>query len=246
MNFSGKVVLITGGSRGIGSSIAKEFAKLGGTTIISYRSNDAAAEKTIKEIRDLGGYALSYKGDVSNYSFCKNMIEDILKRFGKIDVLVNNAGISKIGLFMDMTEEDFDSIISTNLKGVFNTCHNAVKDMIKRKQGCIINISSIWGEVGASCEVLYSASKGAINSFTKALGKELAASGIRVNAVQPGVINTEMNNWLSEEEKKDLEEEIPMMRFGDGEDIAKLVTFLASEDSKYITSQVITVDGGYI
>lgn len=246
MNFNGKVILITGGSRGIGNSIAKEFARLGGTVIINYRYNDEAAKQTLKEIQAFGGYAASIKGDVSSYSFTKDMIEGILDKFGKIDVLINNAGISKIGLFIDMQEEDFDNIINTNLKGVFNTCHSVAKHMIDRRQGSIINISSIWGEVGASCEVLYSASKGGINSFTKALGKELAPSGIRVNAVQPGVINTEMNKWLTKEEKKDLEGEIPMMRFGEGDDIAKITVFLASEDSKYITSQIMTVDGGYI
>ncbi|KYH29224.1 MULTISPECIES: elongation factor P 5-aminopentanone reductase [Clostridium] len=246
MNFNGKVILITGGSRGIGKSISKEFAKLGGNVIINYVHNDAAAEKTLEEIRAFGGYAISIKGDISNYNFAKDMVEKVLNKFGKIDVLVNNAGISKVGLFIDMKEEDFDDIINTNLKGVFNTCHNVAKHMICRKQGTIINISSIWGEVGASCEVLYSASKGGINSFTKALGKELASSGVRVNAIQPGVINTEMNKWLTEEERKELESEIPMMRFGEGEDIAKITTFLASEDSKYITSQIITVDGGYL
>ncbi|MFU0824670.1 elongation factor P 5-aminopentanone reductase [Clostridium sp.] len=246
MNFNGKVILITGGSRGIGKSISKEFAKLGGNVIINYVHNDAAAEETLEEIRAFGGYAISIKGDISNYNFTKDMVEKVLNKFGKIDVLVNNAGISKVGLFIDMKEEDFDNIMNTNLKGVFNTCHNVVKHMIYRKQGSIINISSIWGEAGASCEVLYSASKGGINSFTKALGKELASSGVRVNAVQPGVINTEMNKWLTKEERKDLESDIPMMKFGEGEDIAKITTFLASEDSKYITSQIITVDGGYL
>lgn len=246
MDFAGKVVLITGGSRGIGKSIAVEFAKLGATVVINYKSNDNAVEETLCDIKSLGGYAVAIKGDISDYKFVKNMIDDIINKFGKIDVLVNNAGISKIGLFIDMEEEDFDDIIGTNLKGIFNTCHNVSKYMLKKRKGNIINISSIWGGVGASCEVLYSASKGGVNSFTKALGKELAASGIRVNAVQPGVIDTEMNKWLSKEEKDSLIEEIPMMKFGKGEDIAKLVTYLASDNAKYITAQVITVDGGYV
>lgn len=246
MDFKGKVVLITGGSRGIGKSIAVEFAKLGAAVVINYKSNDNAAEKTICDIKSLGGYAVAIKGDINDYNFVKTMIDDIINKFGKIDVLVNNAGISKIGLFIDMEEDDFDDIIGTNLKGIFNTCHNVSKYMLKERKGNIINISSIWGGVGASCEVLYSASKGGVNSFTKALGKELAASGIRVNAVQPGVIDTEMNKWLSKEEKDSLIEEIPMMKFGEGEDVAKLVTYLASENAKYITAQVITVDGGYV
>lgn len=246
MDFSGKVVLITGGSRGIGRSIAQEFSKLGASIIINYKENDVAAEEIVQEIKAEGGYAISIKGDVSSYKSCKDMIGDIINRFGKIDILVNNAGISKLGLFIDMNEEDFDNIIGTNLKGIFNTCHNVAKYMLEKRSGSIINISSMWGQVGAACEVLYSASKGGVNSFTRALGKELASSGIRVNAIQPGAIETEMNSWMSKDEKKALEEEIPMMRFGKGEDVAKLAVFLASEEAKYITSQVMTVDGGYL
>lgn len=246
MKFKGKIVLITGGSRGIGRSIAKEFSRLGASIIINYKNNDIAAEKTLEDIKAMGGYAISIKGDISSYEFTNKMIKDIIHRFGRIDVLVNNAAVSKVGLFIDMKEEDFDSLIDTNLKGIFNTCHNAVKYMLEKRSGSIINISSMWGQVGASCEVLYSASKGGVNSFTRALGKELATSGIRVNAIQPGVIDTEMNRWMSSEEKKALEEEIPMMKFGEGEDIAKLAVFLASNESKYITSQIITVDGGYL
>ncbi|KGM94760.1 short-chain dehydrogenase [Clostridium novyi A str. 4552] len=246
MKFTGKSVLITGGSRGIGKAIALEFARKGASVIINYKNNDKAAEETLKEIKESGGYGDSIKGDVSSYSFSREMIEYVVNKFGKIDVLVNNAGISKVGLFMDMTEEDFDSMVDTNLKGVFNTCHNAIKYMIKNKSGSIINISSIWGGVGASCEVIYSASKGGINSFTKALGKEVASCGIRVNAIEPGVIDTEMNQWMSKEERTALEEEIPMMKFGCGSDIGKMAVFLASDDSKYMTSQVVTIDGGYL
>ncbi|KEI01761.1 SDR family oxidoreductase [Clostridium botulinum] len=246
MNFVGKVVLVTGASRGIGKAIALEFAKLGASVIINYKNDDKAAEETLKEIKDNGGYSIAIKGDVSSYIFTNKMIKEIIDKFGKIDVLVNNAGISKVGLFIDMKEEEFDNIININLKGVFNTCHNVAKYMISQRSGSIINISSIWGGVGASCEVIYSASKGGINSFTKALGKEFASSGIRVNAIEPGVIDTEMNRWMSQEERSKLEEEIPMMRFGNGSDIGKLATFLASEQSTYITAQVITVDGGYL
>lgn len=246
MDFKGKVVLITGGSRGIGRSIAEEFGRLGATVIINYKNNDRAANGTLSCIRGLGGYATSIKGDVSDYIFVKDMIESIVKKFGKIDVLVNNAGISKVGLFIDMEEGDFDNIINTNLKSMFNCCHHAAKYMLEKKSGSIVNISSMWGQVGASCEVIYSASKGAVNSFTKALGKELGSSGIRVNAIQPGVIDTEMNSWMSKEERESIEMEIPMMKFGSGEDIARLAAFLASDSAKYITAQVVTVDGGYI
>lgn len=246
MDFKGKVVLITGASRGIGKSIAEEFAKKGAAIIVNYNNNDEAANNTLIAIEKLGAYGFSIKGDVSSYGCAKSIVEDVIKKFGKIDVLVNNAGISKVGLFIDMEEEDFDNVINTNLKGVFNISHNAVKYMLQKKSGSIINISSMWGQVGASCEAIYSASKGGINAFTKALGKELGPSGIRVNAIQPGVIDTEMNSWMSKEEKESIENEIPLMTFGAGEDIGKLAVFLASDEAKYITAQVITVDGGYI
>ena len=244
MNLNGKVALVTGGTRGIGKGIAIELAKAGACVIINYKSNDKAAEKTLEELRGLGAYALKIKGDVSDYGFSKQMIETTIGKLGKIDILVNNAGISKVGLFMDALPEEWDNILNVNLMGTINCSHNAVKEMIKQKSGSIINISSMWGNVGASCEVIYSASKGAINAFTKSLAKELAPSNIRVNAIAPGVIDTEMNGWLSAEDRKSLVEEIPMMKFGEVDDIGNLVTFLASEKSKYMTGQVITIDGG--
>ena len=246
MNLKGKVAIVTGASRGIGKGIAIELAKAGACVVINYKSNDKAAEKTLKEIRELGAYALKIKGDISDYEFSKHLIKITVEKLGKIDILINNAGISKVGLFMDVSPEEWDNIINVNLKGTINCSHNAVKEMIKQKSGSIINISSMWGSVGASCEVIYSASKGAINSFTKALAKELAPSNIRVNAIAPGVIDTEMNSWLSSEERKSLASEIPMMKFGEVQDVGMLVTFLASENSKYITGQVITIDGGMI
>ncbi|MFD3156278.1 elongation factor P 5-aminopentanone reductase [Haloimpatiens sp. FM7330] len=246
MDLGGKVALVTGASRGIGRSIALELAKNGTSVILNYRKDDEGANETLELIKKLGGYGTLYKTDISDYSSCKNMIDDIIKKFGKIDILINNAGISKIGLFMDMSEEDFNEIMNINFKGVFNCCHNAVKYMIERKSGVMINISSIWGNVGASCEVLYSASKGAINSFTRALAKELAPSNIRVNAIAPGVIDTDMNKCFSNEEREEIQQEIPMMRFGEGEDIAKLAVFLCGEGSKYITGQIVTVDGGML
>ncbi|MCJ7691348.1 MAG: SDR family oxidoreductase [Clostridiaceae bacterium] len=244
MNLKGKVAIVTGASRGIGKGIAIELAKAGACVVINYKNNDKAAEETLQEISNLGVYAIKIKGDVSDYEFSKRMIKTTLEKLGKIDILVNNAGISKIGLFMDEEPEEWDNIINVNLKGTINCSHNVVKEMIKQKSGSIINISSMWGNVGASCEVIYSASKGAINSFTKALAKELAPSNIRVNAIAPGVIDTEMNSWLSEEERKYLVSEIPMLKFGEVSDVGMLVTFLASENSKYITGQVISIDGG--
>jgi len=246
MNLKGKVAIVTGASRGIGRGIAIELAKDGACVVINYKSNDEAAEKTFQEIRELGSYALKIKGDVSNYEFSKEMIKTTVEKLGKIDILINNAGISKVGLFMDATPDEWDNIINVNLKGTINCSHNAMQEMIKQKSGSIINISSMWGNVGASCEVVYSASKGAINAFTKALAKELAPSNIRVNAIAPGVIDTEMNDWLSIDERKALVNEIPMMKFGEVSDVGMLVTFLASEKSKYITGQVITIDGGML
>lgn len=242
----GKVAVITGASRGIGRSIAIELAKAGASIIVNYKNNEEAAKNTLEIIKSLGSFGILVKADVSIYNEAKFLIDKAIENFGKIDILVNNAGISKIGLFIDMNEKEWDNIIDINLKGVMNGSHNALKYMVSQKSGTIINISSMWGNVGASCEAVYSATKGAVNLFTKALAKEMAPSNIRINAVAPGVIDTEMNNCLSVNEKKELEEEIPIGRFGEGEDIGKTVVFLASEASKYITGQVITVDGGMI
>ncbi len=244
MNLKGKVAIVTGASRGIGKGIALELAKAGASVVINYKSNDEAAENTLQEIRELGVYALKIKGDVSDYEFSKRMIQTTLEKLGKIDILINNAGISKVGLFMDAVPEEWDNIINVNLKGAINCSHNVIKEMIKQKSGNIVNISSMWGNVGASCEVIYSASKGAINSFTKALAKELAPSNIRINAIAPGVIDTEMNSWLTGEERRSLASEIPMMKFGEVCDVGMLAVFLASENSKYLTGQVISIDGG--
>ncbi|MCR3759501.1 SDR family oxidoreductase [Clostridium felsineum] len=242
----GKVALITGASRGIGRSIAEEMAKNGVEIIINYKTDESGAMNTLRTIRGTGGIAEVYKCDITSYNDVKKMFQFIIDKFGKIDLLVNNAGISKIGLFMDMREEDYNEVMDSDFRGVFNCTSLAVKYMLERKTGSIINISSIWGNVGASCEVLYSAAKGAVNSFTKALGKELAPSGIRVNAISPGVIDTKMNQCFSKEERNSLESEIPMCRFGETPEIAKTVVFLASEQASYITSQVITVDGGML
>lgn len=243
---SGKVVLITGASRGIGKAIALRFAEEGASVIINYKKSHVEAEEVKSTIEELGGYAFLLQGDVSSYTTCSNMMKTIIDKFGKIDILINNAAVSQIGLFYDCTEEAFDNIINTNLKGVFNLTHNAVKHMLLKGNGVVINISSMWGEVGASCEVIYSASKGGINAFTKSLGKELAPSNIRVNAISPGVIETSMNSWLSEEEKEDLVSEIPMMRMGLPKEIANLAVFLASDQCAYMTGQILRVDGGFI
>lgn len=243
-NLKGKVAIVTGASRGIGRSIALELVKAGANVVLNYKSNEKEVNKTLEYIKDLNGFAIAVKADVSIYKEAKLLVDKALESLGKVDILINNAGISKISLFMDMNEDEWNQIIDVNLKGTINCSHNIVKHMISRKCGCIVNISSMWGNIGASCETIYSATKGAVNLFTKALAKELAPSNIRVNAIAPGVIDTEMNNWLSEEEKKDLESEIPMGEFGRGQDIGKAVLFLCGEESKYITGQILTVDGG--
>lgn len=246
MSLSGKVVLITGASRGIGRSIAVEFAKEGAALALNYSRDEEGINKTLEDVKSFGVYAEKFKADVSKYNDIQGMIKNVAESFGRIDVLVNNAGISKLGLFIDMNEEDWNEIIDVNIKGMLNCSHAALKYMLQRKSGCIINISSIWGNCGASCEVLYSATKGGVNTFTRALAKEMGPSGIRVNAIAPGVINTSMNDFLNNDEKSDLKEQIPLMRFGEGKDVARLAVFLASGDANYITGQVITIDGGLL
>lgn len=245
-NLGGKVALVTGASRGIGSGIALELSRLGANVVINYSKDEEGALSILDMVKSQGGYGIAIKGDISKYEDARNLVEETIKTFGRLDILVNNAGISKVGLFMDQSPEEINKIMDINLKGTVNVTHCAINHLLRGTRASIINISSIWGNVGASCEVLYSLTKGGINTFTKALAKELAPSGVRVNAVAPGVINTSMNQWLSEEDRDLLEEEIPMGRFGDVSEVAKAVTFLCSEDSSYITGQVITVDGGML
>lgn len=246
MDLSGKVCIVTGASGTIGREIAVEISRAGGSVVINYNNHIEGAECTLRRIKDAGGYGTIIQCDVRSFTSVKIFTDKVISEFGKIDVLVNNAGISKNGLFIDMNEDVWDNIIDTNLKGVYNCTYNVLEHMVKNKCGSIINISSIWGEKGASCEVIYSAAKGGVNAFTKALARELGPSNIRVNAIAPGVIDTSMNSFLNCEEKEELRQEIPLMHFGEGKDIGKLAAFLACDDSKYITGQIITVDGGFI
>lgn len=241
----GKVAIITGSSRGIGRAIAIEFAKEGASIVINYSKDEKGAEKTLEIVKQIGVSAIIVKSDVSSYQEGKELINKTIFHFGKLDILVNNAAISAVGIFLDSDKESIDAMINTNLTGPVYLTKHALKYLLE-STGKVINISSMWGEVGASCEVLYSASKGGINLFTKALAKEVAPSGIRVNAIAPGVIDTTMNSFLSEDERIELEEEIPLGRFGRAEEIAKTAVFLASDDSSYITGQVIRVDGSII
>ena len=242
----GKVALVTGASRGIGKAIAKELAQNGASVIINYSKDDEGANSTLKEIRELGGYAKVIKKDISIKDQCEELIKEIIETFGKIDILINNAAKSEVGLFMDVDDKSFEKLINTNLLAPMYLSKYALNYMISKGCGNIINISSIWGEAGASCEVVYTTTKGGLNLFTKSLSKEVAPFGIRVNSIAPGVINTEMNNFLSEEEKNQLIDEIPMNRFGDVKEIAKAVVFLCKDDCKYLTGQIIRIDGGFL
>ena len=239
-----KTILITGASRGIGHALALAYAKKQYNLVICGR-NSRTLENTADEIRLLGADCLAVTCDVGKYEEVKALFDRISERFGNIDVLINNAGISHIGLLQDMSIDDWNNIINTNLSSVFSTCKLAIPDMIRNHSGSIINISSVWGVCGASCEVAYSATKGGINAFTKALAKELAPSGINVNAIACGVIDTDMNRCFSDEERQNIIEEIPAVRMGSPDEVASLALSI-SEGSNYLTGQIIILDGGYI
>ncbi|MFR9290707.1 MAG: SDR family oxidoreductase, partial [Clostridium paraputrificum] len=226
----GKVAIITGASRGIGRAIAIELGKEGASVVINYSKDEEGAKETLEALRELGVVAYAIKRDVSSFEGAEEIINKTLEHFGKVDIVVNNAARSTLGLFMDATREDIEGLISTNLLGAMYLTKLAIPHMLG-KGGAVLNISSMWGEVGASCEVLYSTSKGGLNLFTKALAKEMAPSNVRVNAIAPGVIDTKMNSFLSQEEREELENEIPVGRFGLPEEIGKTAVFLCSDDS---------------
>ena len=239
-----KTVLITGSSRGIGKAIATAFAIEGYNVAITCKTSVNELKMTYNELLNFTPGVLAISGDLSDYSTAKNTIDNIINEFGNIDILINNAGVSYVGPFNEMMPHQWKSVMDNNLTTVFNCTHLAIKNMIKEKKGNIINISSMWGNMGASCEAVYSASKGAINSFTKSMAKELAPSKIRVNAIACGAIDTEMNNFLSVEEKYDFMHQIPLGRFGTPDEVAKLALYLAESDSDYITGQIFNIDGG--
>lgn len=239
-NIVDKVVVVTGGSRGIGAEIVKLLAKLGYKVILNYNKSESYAQDVQKELNNVE----IFKADVSKKEEAQALINFAIKKYGKIDVLINNAGISQTKLFTETTDEEWNNVINTNLNSAFFCSREAVKNMIHNKNGLIINISSIWGITGASCEVAYSTSKAALNGFTKALAKELGPSNIRVNAIAPGIINTEMNGYLNEEELENIKEEIPLERIGEAIDIAKCVKWLIEDN--YTTGQIISINGGWI
>lgn len=239
-----KIILITGASRGIGRDIAKTLAKNSNNMVIAnYNKSEKEAIELKEGLKSEGIDIEIIKADVSKRNEAKEMVQEVLNKYGKIDVLINNAGISQYKLFNDITDEEWDNIINTNLKSAFMVTQEAVRNMINNKEGCIINISSIWGVAGASMEVAYSTSKAGLIGLTKSLAKELGPSNIRVNAIAPGIINTGMNNRFSKDELQSIKDEIPLEKIGNTADITKCVKWLI-EDS-YTTGQVISINGGW-
>ena len=235
-----KVVLITGASRGIGRDIAEKLAQKGYQVIANYNRSEEKA----KELKSKYANIDIYKADVSKREEVHNMIKSILEKYKKIDVLINNAGISLTGLFTDVTDEEWNKIINNDLYSVFCTTPEVLTNMIMRKEGCIINISSIWGIVGSSCESIYSVAKAGVDGMTKSLAKELGPSNIRVNSIAPGIIDTEMNNCYSAEEIEAIKEEIPLERIGKKSDISKCIEWLIEDE--YTTGQIISINGGWV
>ena len=241
-----KVALITGSSRGIGKQIAIKFAKNGYNIVVNYVNKNEDVEKTIEELKQLGVEILEAQGDISNYEQSEKIVNLVIEKFGQIDVLVNNAGITKDMLIMRMKKEDFTKVIDVNLVGTFNITKNVIPHMMKKRTGRIINISSVVGISGNAGQCNYAASKAGIIGFTKSLAKELASRNILVNAVAPGFIETNMTDVLQENVKEEIKKQIPLKRIGKAEDVANAVYFLTSEESSYITGQVLQVDGGML
>ena len=234
------VILITGASRGIGREIARKLAQDGNMVIANYNKSEEQANTLKQESNNIE----IYKANVSKREEVHKMVTDVVEKYGKIDVLINNAGISEEKMFIDVTDNDWNKIINNNLYSVFCTTQEVLHSMVKRKSGCIINISSVWGLVGASCESIYSVSKAGIDAITKSLAKELGPSGIRVNSIAPGIIDTDMNKNLSKQEIEDIKNEIPLEKIGRTVDIAKCVEWLINDE--YTTGQIISINGGWI
>ncbi len=243
-NLKDKVAIVTGGSRGIGRAIAKILASSGCSVVITYKSSSAQAQAVVDEISGEGSKALAIQSDSAKFEDAQRVVDEVLKNFGKIDILINNAGITRDNLFIRMTESEWDDVIDTNLKGVFNFTKAVIKHMLSQRSGKIINIASVVGLIGNPGQANYAASKAGIIGFTKALAKEVASRNIQVNVVAPGYVETEMTGKLTDEQKKRLFELIPAKRIAKPEEIAYVVKFLASPEADYITGQVIIVDGG--
>ena len=241
-----KAVLITGASRGIGRAAAELFARRGYGVLINYRQDAGAAHELEKQLLDSGADALAVQADVAQEDQVLRMMEMAVKRFGFIDVLVNNAGIASQKLFTALTTEEWRRMMAVHVDGTFHCCREVLPAMIREKRGAIVNVASIWGLSGASCEVAYSTAKAAVIGMTKALAREVGPSGVRVNCVAPGVIDTRMMDEHSDETKAALAEETPLGRIGTAQEAAQAIAYLASEEASFITGQVLTVDGGFI
>ena len=241
---TGKIALVTGAGRGIGAEIARTFAREGAAVIINYNGSKERAEKVAAEIIAAGGNAETYQCNVADDAACKEMIDTCIKSYGRIDILVNNAGITRDDLLMRMSEEDFDTVMDTNLKGTFHTIRHMSRYFLKQKSGKIINMSSVSGILGNAGQANYSASKAGVIGLTKSVARELASRRINVNAIAPGFIATDMTDAMTEEAKEKIAESIPFKRIGQPEEIAEMALFLASDKSDYITGQVFAVDGG--
>lgn len=242
-NIVHKAVLVTGGSRGIGAEIVKMLAKENYSIVLNYNHSEKQAIQIQEELQKQGKQIAIFQADVSKREAVKKLIQFTINTFGTIDVLINNAGIAQEKLFTDITDNDWNTMLNTNLNSVFYCTQEALPEMIRKKEGCIINISSIWGITGSSCEVAYSTAKAGINGMTKALAKELGPSNIRVNAIAPGIIDTSMNEYLTKEEKQVIEQEIPLEKVGKTIDIARCVKWLMEDE--YTTGQIISINGGW-
>lgn len=239
-----KVALVTGAGRGIGRQIALTLAREGMFVVVNFNGSRERAQEVVDTIKENGGDGVIYQCNVSDFAQTENMVKNLVKSYGHVDVLVNNAGITRDGLIMKMSEEDFDAVIETNLKGCFNTIRHLSRQMLKQRSGKIINIASVSGVLGNVGQANYAASKAGIIGLTKTMARELASRGITVNAIAPGFIHTEMTEVLSDAVKESAVAQIPLGKFGETEDIAEMAAFLASDKAKYITGQVIHVDGG--
>lgn len=241
-----KTALVTGAGKGIGRAIALALAKMGVLVIVNYRGSKEQAEETVQKIREMGQEAEAYPCDVSDFQAVETMMKTIVSKYGRLDILVNNAGITKDGLILKMSEEDFDKVVDTNLKGTFHTIRHASRQMIRQRSGRIINISSVSGVMGNPGQSNYAAAKAGIIGLTKTMAKELGSRGITVNAIAPGFIETDMTAVLSESVQQNIQAQIPLGHFGKPEDVAAAAAFLASEEAGYITGQVLCVDGGMV
>lgn len=238
-----KIIIVTGASKGIGREIAKELATKGNTVIANYNKSENEINKLKQELEEKNIKIDTFRADVSKREETVNLVNYTIKKYGRIDVLINNAGISQIKEFMQLTDEDWNKMINTNLNSVFYMSQEVCKNMIHNKKGCIINISSIWGLTGASCEVHYSVSKAGVDALTKSLAKELGPSNIRVNSIAPGIIDTDMNKHLNKEELEYIKEEIPLEKIGKKIDIVRCIEWII--DDEYTTGQVISINGGW-